>query len=115
MPKCDYCEEDFAQLENWGAYHWCAECAKEINKDRQKPPRAQISDIIIDKPEHGENAMYNPENGETELKQFPDDGDIERVINHEFMHFILHGVAGLRYCYLYDCIKNEVDPYHSLR
>ncbi len=111
--KCNECEQEFGAVENWGYFNLCQKCSKELREKIPNSPPSEISDVTIRKPKHIENAMYNTNTGETELKKMPTDGNIMRVINHEFIHFILHEITDLRYCYQYDRIKDEVDPYHS--
>lgn len=65
-------------------------------------------DIKIKEPELASGACYDPETGEmTILKSTEDRYWLCTSINHEFMHYLLHRLVGIRCCYQYDSISSD--------
>ena len=118
MKICDGCQ-NIRKTEKWGPYMICEECAKLLNKKYKNKPKSDISDLKIESPIYGSSASYNPLTGETKLRDsraFKRSQDIVfELVNHEFVHFLLHKMFGIRCCYQFDAVDEIVDPYHSLR
>ena len=109
--RCYHCTKDFDKLEGWGNLDLCPVCAKLYRDHFPDKPKAEFSDLTIDEPRFAGGASYSPRTGKTIFRG--ENADHAETINHEFMHFVLHEVIGIRGCYQYDSIQGTIDPYHG--
>jgi len=116
MMKCDCCRGEFRfnELENWGHVTLCPECVKYYISELPEKQKSRHMELKIKNPLSGRRAEYDPKKGNlvfTGSVTYHDAAEV--IINHEFMHYILHKRVGLKTCYQYDCISDEIDPYHD--
>jgi len=109
---CSYCEKHSDELESWGLTQLCPSCADDYRDEFPSKIKKSFSDIKIEKPKSGSNAQYAPKTGLTEFTTMTSP-NIPEIINHEFMHFILHKMIGIQCCYQYDSIEDHIDEFHD--
>jgi len=114
--SCSYCgRETEEELENWGVFKLCPECAEFHRKYfKGKKPRS-CKNIVIGNPQDDYLATYNPRTGNIEMVNYKNFAQIQRTVNHEFMHFIVYRMLDIQSCYQYDNVRSIVDLYHSER
>jgi len=111
MPMCSYCEKNIKKLESWGNQKLCSKCVKSYRDEFPDNPPADFSDLTIEEPRFEGGASYSPKTGKTIFRG--ENSDHAETINHEFIHFLLHEVVGIRCCYQYDSIYEHIDIYHG--
>lgn len=114
MPQCTYCEEYAETLEDWGCFKLCEKCVKEFRSDLPERPKRRGGNIITADPKLDAQAKYDPKTGNIKLlMRCYELGNVCESINHEVIHYILHGLIGLHGCYKFDNIYEVVDKYHG--
>lgn len=107
MPVCDQCKQVFEELEKWGIISLCYDCARRYERTLPKRAKRKTPDIIFDEPEFPSgNMCYSTTKNTIEIRKI---GENEKwlctALTHEFTHYLLHRLMGVKCTFQYDNIS----------
>ena len=100
--NCTACGKEVEKLETWGNHAFCPKCSKRYSKDWKEAPEHGANNIKI-KIKTGPDAQYDPDEGS--IIVLTDTEDVPSLcvwFQHEAMHWVLHGMIGIRGTFQYD-------------
>jgi DNA-directed RNA polymerase subunit RPC12/RpoP len=112
--SCSGCSRKFQkdELEEWGDYLFCKDCiCKHLKrgnpqkKDTYEIKFGEINPLMVSG--YDMWGSYDVENGDL-LLFVATENNIELLINHEFLHHIIHKLIGLKECYQFDKVDHFV-------
>ena len=111
--KCKVCQKrvNEKKTETFGGYYFCHKCAIRATN---APAPDNDNPIALHTTVETSNKLYSGgydwETGDMHIEAGREE-DTCHLINHEFMHRIIHRVESNKASSMYDSIKRSVDPY----
>ena len=106
--KCNFCNKDNLEVEDFGAYYICKDCKIALVKEYSLKIRKAKKrvDLTINKPNSNSSskAYYEPLNSTIILTGEGTERESIKSISHETLHYVLHKTLSIIESYKFDGI-----------